>query len=424
MPSKSPNFARAELLISQGRYDLAEEHVRRALADDPDHFLPHAWLAMCLNEREQFGAATEEAQQAVGLAPDEPFSHYILAHVLSSRNMPKQAEAAILQAIELDPSESAYWGLLSGLKLQAREYQAALDAADRGLQCDPEDTMCLNARGMAQQGLGLKLDAERTIEGALRRRPDDAATHANMGWSMLHQSEPRRAMEHFREALRLEPGMEWARRGIVEAMKARVFVYRWILAYFLWMQRLPSQVQWGIILGAMFGSRIVRSLGKTYPAAAPFMNALLIAYFVFCATTWLAVPLFNLILRLDRFGRLVLSKSETFAANMLGLALVPTIATGIGWAVGGVSGPVWLDRFFIVAPFCIPVAMAGGCREGLPRRLMWSVAAAAVCVAGYLLTLRGSTPALPPIYTPYLLVCIFSPLAANLLNTLKPRAKT
>lgn len=421
MQPTSPNMARAELLMSQGRYDIAEEHVRLALSEDPDNPLPHAWLALCFSRREQFSPATDEARRAVGLEPSEPFYHYILASIFNSRGMPKESEEAVRQALELDPSESSYWGLLASLKLQAKKYKESLEAAERGLECDAEDGTCLNVRAMAQQGLGLKADAERTIEGALRRRPDDPITHANMGWSLLHQSQPARAMEHFREALRLEPGMEWARTGIVEAMKARFFVYRWILAYFLWMQRLPSNLQWGLVLGALVASRIVRALGKTYPAAEPYLGVLLILYFVFCATTWLAVPLFNLILRLDRFGRLVLSKSESFAANMLGLALIPAIVSAVGW---GVQGGTWEERFFITAPACIPVALAATCREGLPRRLMWGIAAIVVVWAGWMLAMTLSPgPLTLPYFSVYAMVCFFSPLLSNLLNTLTPRAK-
>src|SRR5947199_251490 len=83
---------------------------------------------------------------------------------------------------------------------------------------------------------------------AIGLSPEDADSHANQGWTLLHASEPRRAMEHFREALRLEPNHQWARAGIVEALKARVFLYRWLLAYFLWMARLSGRAQWGILL--------------------------------------------------------------------------------------------------------------------------------------------------------------------------------
>ena len=41
-------------------------------------------------------------------------------------------------------------------------------------------------------------------------------------WALIEQGEHEQAMEHFREALRLNPQLDWARQGIVEAMKARI----------------------------------------------------------------------------------------------------------------------------------------------------------------------------------------------------------
>ena len=55
---------------------------------------------------------------------------------------------------------------------------------------------------------------------ALGRNPENAHTNANQGWSLLHGGQPGKALEHFREALRLDPDLEFARAGMVEALKA------------------------------------------------------------------------------------------------------------------------------------------------------------------------------------------------------------
>ncbi|MDB5311521.1 MAG: tetratricopeptide repeat protein [Gemmataceae bacterium] len=46
------------------------------------------------------------------------------------------------------------------------------------------------------------------------------------GWALLHARQPAEALTHFREALRLDPTNEWARDGLIEALKARYWVYR------------------------------------------------------------------------------------------------------------------------------------------------------------------------------------------------------
>ena len=82
-------------------------------------------------------------------------------------------------------------------------------------------------------------------------------THANQGWALLHRGNYQRALEHFREALRIDPELDWARAGIVEALKAHHFIYRQMLRFFLWIGRQARVAQWVIILGILFGPRML-----------------------------------------------------------------------------------------------------------------------------------------------------------------------
>ena len=66
---------------------------------------------------------------------------------------------------------------------------------------------------MALVRLGRRDEAGATLEAALARDPENAVTHANQGWARLHAGDFRGALEHFREALRLNPSLEWARAG-------------------------------------------------------------------------------------------------------------------------------------------------------------------------------------------------------------------
>ena len=107
---------------------------------------------------------------------------------------------------------------------------------------------------------------------------------------------PKKAAEHFREALRLDPQNDWARRGIIEALKARHFIYALMLKYFLWMARFSRGGQMGILLAAYFGNRILAGVAHANPNLAPWILPLRILYVAFALMTWLAYPLFNLCL--------------------------------------------------------------------------------------------------------------------------------
>src|SRR6185295_5916341 len=98
------------------------------------------------------------------------------------------------------------------------------------------------------------------------------------GWALLHAGDAKRALEHFREALRLDPELEFARAGVVEALKARNPIYRVMLLYFLWMARLSGRTRWGIILGGYFGFRMLRTWADEHPDYAAYVQPLIIAY--------------------------------------------------------------------------------------------------------------------------------------------------
>ncbi|MDX1947089.1 MAG: tetratricopeptide repeat protein [Pirellulaceae bacterium] len=365
------HFKRGALLLDQRRYEEAIGEFQLHLGQVADDPTTHAMIALALAGLERLPEATEHAQRAIHLGPDDPFGHFALARVLLDRNRYPEAQTAIEEAIRLDPHDADYFSLLSSLQLLQSRWREALAAAEQGLAIDPEHNACINLRAQALVKLGDRAAAAQTLGEALARRPDDALSHANQGWTLLHQGDPYKALEHFREALRLDPELEFARAGIVEALKARNFVYRWLLAYFLWMARLPPQVQWGLVIGALVGNRVIRSIADKNPPLEPYLEPILYAYFGFVVLNWLASPFFNLLLRLDRFGRHALSRDEIQGANVLLACLFVTLGH-LFWAIAGGNGEVW---YFVLmfALLSLPASAIYRCSEGWPRNVMLAI---------------------------------------------------
>jgi tetratricopeptide (TPR) repeat protein len=372
MDTQNPHLQRGEMLFSQGRYDLAEKELRQAIAADPNDATPCSYLAICLAHREQWQEATECAQRGVGLDPNLHYAHYALASVYEDRNMHREARASIGEALRLDPDCPHYWALRGHIDIQERKWNDALAAALKGLELDPENESCINVRAIALTNLGRRDEAGTAIAESLANNPLNARTHANMGWTLLHQGKPREASEHFREALRLEPGLEWARAGIAEAMKARNPVYRLFLAYFLFMSRLGPNVQWGILVGGYLGYQVLKSISRKNPGAAPYLTPLIVAYVVFAIGTIVAVPLSNLLLLIDRFGRHVLSTAERIGAGVFGLMMLPPLTMLALWVTRG--GPGFELGALLFGTLLIPVALAGLARPGRARWIMSAIA--------------------------------------------------
>ncbi|HEX6962655.1 MAG TPA: tetratricopeptide repeat protein [Lacipirellula sp.] len=410
---------RALLLYQHSRYQEAEQELRGVLAQQPHSAQAHSLLALCVLKQERLDEAQSEAEQAIALEPDWPRAHYVRSAVLEHRNRFAEAEASAREAVRLDASDPDNYARLGFVKYRQGDWLAAFTAAEKGLSFDAEHGDCGNLRTLALTKLGRRREAIANVDQSLARNPDDAFAHANKGWALLHQGQPRPALEHFREALRLDPTFEYAKSGMVEALKAHNPIYRWILAYFLWMARLSDRARWGVIIGGYVGYRVLRGVARTNPEIAPWITPLLVLYFIFVLMTWFAMPLFNLLLRLNRFGRYALSRDMRVASNWFALCLVVF--------AGGLAAYFWtgLGHLVTVPAFALgmalPLTALYFCDPGWPRRSMAYYTATlgvvgTAAMLGALLEYRYGPEVIPwafRMYQLFLLGVFVTPWAAN-----------
>jgi tetratricopeptide (TPR) repeat protein len=375
----STAFQYGLVLFDQNRFDLAARSFREALAQEPDSAMAHALLSLCLAQTEQSEEGLREADEALRLGPDLPLAHHARGRALLNLDRPVAAEQAALEAVRLEPLDAGHFSLLASIRIARHNWSDALAAAEQGLAFDPQHAGCTNLRAMALVQLGRRAEAAQALGSALAENPEDAFTHANQGWAYLHQGDQEKALEHFREALRLDAENDWARAGIVEALKARHLLYRWMLRFFLWMGRKSNTAQWVLILAFVFGRRILANLAESYPALRPFLMPILYLTFAFLLLTWIASPLFNLLLRANRFGRLALTRAQRIESTWIGLLFVPaaiflivnlihpTGATFVGMCYFG------LLLFPMSATFHQPAGQS---------RLLMAVATAAIALLG------------------------------------------
>lgn len=309
---------RVELLLEQSRLDLAEQELHQILASEPNNATAHAYLSLVYDDQEQTKEAVSSAQTAIGLEPDEWFPHYVLGRALTSNRQYKEAESAANEALRMMPLAPQIYALLSRIHYAQNRWEEALNTARAGLAFAPEDRACANFEAMALVKLGRGNESAAALRTALHHDPNSPVTHATSGWVALESGNQDEAMEHFREALRLDPNSEYARSGIVESLKARNIVYRLMLRYFFWMSRLDQRTRVFVILGAVFGIRILRNAAAAMPTIEPFVMPIFFIYLAFVYLTWTADSLFNLLLQFDPFGRLALSDEEKRTANYVG----------------------------------------------------------------------------------------------------------
>jgi tetratricopeptide (TPR) repeat protein len=322
-------IAKVQILMQQNRFADAEEMVKDLLRQDTTNVMYLALLAETQMHQDRFEVAEKIINDAIGLAPDDAHLYYMKARVDVENDKYDDAEANLQRAISLAPEISGYVAYLGHLKLLRKQYQQALELADRALELDAEDLTALNVRSSALLKLERVDEAYTTVEGALREDPNNAYTHANYGWSLLEKGDRRAAMEHFREALKNDPGYEYAQEGMKEALKAGNPVYRLYLKYSFWIGNLTARYQWAVIIGFYFGTRFLNTLANNNPEWAPFLTPLTVLLAIVAFSTWVIKPIGNLFLRFNKYGQVLLTEKQKMSSNLVAVAFGAFVAGGI-----------------------------------------------------------------------------------------------
>jgi Tfp pilus assembly protein PilF len=226
------NLERGIVLREHGRFQEAVACFARAIASSPDIAEPYYEQAACFCWMGKSRDAVPYIERARALAPQE--AYYLVLHAwIESREPPNPARALSLieQALEIDPQLSA--ALLMKAHIHGVMGQSKLSerAAREALRLDPDNDHVANLLALALQEQGRIDESRRVVEQVLRLVPEDSFSHANAGWLALRTGKYEIAYAEFREAMRLDPTMLFARRGMFRVLIQRVLIHRLFLRF-------------------------------------------------------------------------------------------------------------------------------------------------------------------------------------------------
>ncbi|QDU30409.1 Tetratricopeptide repeat protein [Anatilimnocola aggregata] len=227
--------------------------------------------------------------------------------------------------------------------------------------------------------IGLQKAAEEASSEQTSLRSRSAKGQANRGWAAIERGDPEAAIPCFREALRLQPDLPVARAGIVEALKARHPLYRWLLQGCSWLASLPASTQVAVMLAVYCGSRLISSLAEQTNDGTSLLWPLLMLVFGLSALVGIASPLFNLLLRWDPLGRQLLDEDQQRGTSLLLVNLLLPLPLLV-WAVysqDGMSLVVWL----LLSLISLPSSAIFRCAPGWTRWVMATLTIALAAIA-------------------------------------------
>jgi tetratricopeptide (TPR) repeat protein len=354
-------------------FPLAERHLRALLSEEPDDATGTAVLALVVAAQERFDEATEIARRAVEIDPSSAYARWAHGDVLVQRHRFAEAIPVAVEAIRLAPDDSDNHALLARALGGRERWGEALAAAERGLELDPEHVPSASMRALALRQLGRTAEAEAAFAEVASAAPLSPFANAGQAWGLLRRGAREDALEQFREALRLDPTNEWARDGMLAALKARNPVYRLVLRYYLWIGTRTRRQQLFFALAGIFLYNTIRRIARANPEVAPLLWPLMGAYVLFLFGSWIADPLFDLLLRFDPVGRRALTRDRRRASLLVGLCLLTAVTAGVAAAIWPESPALTLA---IGAAFLlIPVGGTFQCEPGWPRTVMGSYTA-------------------------------------------------
>jgi tetratricopeptide (TPR) repeat protein len=364
---------RARLLSEAHRPQDAVRILQELLAAEPGNVEALIELAHCQCELKQLSKAWYAARDAVAAAPDDHRALSTLALVAFRRQSFDEAERALNRARELAPQQAGYFSFASILKYVKRRYHEALSLAEAGLKLDPQDDGCARARARALLRLDRADEARGYLQLLLAREPESSLSQAQLGWTALQQGDRKTAVLAFREALRMEPELEWARQGLLESLRMTIPFYRYILAFHLKLEALTAEER--MILGVVeaYVARVITLVGCATVVLFPLSLAYLTVRSIFIYMMWAARPITGLFLCLHRWGRYCLDddeKKEALWALPGALGVVATVSLAVMQ-----RDAMWLLGSFVALYALSCVGAVFVVRPGWPR---WTLAACAV----------------------------------------------
>ena len=244
-----------------------------------------------------------------------------------------------------------------------RKWKDALAAIENALAYDPENSVYLQKQAEILTKLGRRQEAKQASLQALALDPEDARSMANLGTIHRQDGNVAESIRTLRDALRTNPNDERARRELLQAIRSRFFLYRWLLTIAETIGRYTPKIA-GPYLYLMFQAFRVITTNKDMPQPVRVVGIVVVCLIVsfFFLLVFIGV-LLDAMASFDKDLSLTLTRGQrAFARTCLGFFVGSLVMTGVCLAVptDGVAlatGLTWLG--FLVSSLFYRVAYKG-----------------------------------------------------------------
>ncbi|MGY1804340.1 tetratricopeptide repeat protein [Blastococcus sp. SYSU D00922] len=199
---------RGWLLLEHERLVDALAEFETVLGDEPDSVDALSGAAICHTHLGQPDQAVTLARRAVELAPDDSVALRSLAAAKKDTGSPREAVLLLRHAMEIRPDDASLVGVLAESLKLLDQVDESIELVSAIAQRRPGDGEAWAVLGQHLTSLGNFDEAIVPLRRSLELNPNNAWTHNNLGWSLMHAVVPdfEAARYEFDEASRLAPG--------------------------------------------------------------------------------------------------------------------------------------------------------------------------------------------------------------------------
>ncbi len=377
----SQNFIRAQLLRERGRHEEAIAAVLSHLAHQPED--ASAFIELALNRMEvpgQMALALQDAKTATGLTPGDSFPLALQARILVQLEKPKEALLLAESSIALEPESGYAWNAKCLALIGLSRWQEAEKCARNALALDADDPTASNLLAHVLRLQNRLDESETEAKRRLARDPENAFSFTNAGWAALQRGDVKGAENHFKEALRIDPAMDYARDGLKESYRARSAFYRLFLKWAFFMQRFSQGNRFAIIIGMIIGFRLLKVLAASVHPLLVIPVAL--AYYLFLFGSWLSGGLANFLLLRDPVARLALDRAEKIEGAVIGILFFGGLVALVAGFAMEVHPIAVIGGVMIVTTLPASMIFTNPSQKG---RIVFSLISVAVIVLGIIM---------------------------------------
>jgi len=205
-----PDYADAYATLGLARDRIGENGIvelLKAVELAPEEVIPHLYLGMHWQLKNEFDMAFNEFERASELDPTNPAVAAQIGAVYEAKGEINTAIQAYRAAAEMNPQNANFWLLLALICLEYELHlvDIALPAARNAVALNPNNPSALDALGYCYYLLEDFNYAETFILRSIQFEPTSAITQYHLGLLKTIQNEPMSAIAAFKMAYQLDP---------------------------------------------------------------------------------------------------------------------------------------------------------------------------------------------------------------------------